>query len=110
MILTNGYDQMNLSCVQRMTGRRIERTQSPQECLYCTAQDAGNGGASAPLPSYKSTIRSRPVIITHLIARIRSYMRYRASVRALDALNDRELADIGLSRGEIAEAALRAAR
>lgn len=49
------------------------------------------------------------MIITHLIARLRSWMRYRDSVRALSTLNDRELADIGLTRGQIAEAALRAA-
>jgi uncharacterized protein YjiS (DUF1127 family) len=41
------------------------------------------------------------MIVTHIIARIRGYMRYRASVRALSQLNERELADIGLSRGDI---------
>jgi uncharacterized protein YjiS (DUF1127 family) len=41
------------------------------------------------------------VIVSHLIARIRSYMRYRASVRALSLLSERELADIGISRGDI---------
>lgn len=41
------------------------------------------------------------MIVSHIITRIRSYMRYRASVRALSQLNDRELADIGLTRGDI---------
>jgi uncharacterized protein YjiS (DUF1127 family) len=41
------------------------------------------------------------MIVTHVIARIRGYLRYRASVRALSQLNDRELADIGLSRSDI---------
>jgi uncharacterized protein YjiS (DUF1127 family) len=49
------------------------------------------------------------MIVTHLIARVRAFMRYRASVRALSELNDRELADIGISRGNIREAASRAA-
>jgi uncharacterized protein YjiS (DUF1127 family) len=49
------------------------------------------------------------MFITHVIARLRAWTRYRASVRALAALNDRELADIGLTRGQIDEAALRAA-
>lgn len=49
------------------------------------------------------------MIVTHIIARIRTWMRYRDSVRALATLNDRELADIGLTRGQISEAALRAA-
>jgi uncharacterized protein YjiS (DUF1127 family) len=41
------------------------------------------------------------MIVSHIIARIRGYMRYRASVRALSHLSERELADIGLSRGDI---------
>ncbi len=41
------------------------------------------------------------MIISTLIARVRAYMRYRASVRALSSLSERELADIGLSRGDI---------
>jgi uncharacterized protein YjiS (DUF1127 family) len=49
------------------------------------------------------------MFITHLVARIRTFMRYRASLRALSQLNDRELADIGINRGNIREAASRAA-
>jgi uncharacterized protein YjiS (DUF1127 family) len=41
------------------------------------------------------------MIVSHIIARIRGYMRYRASVRALSHLTKRELADIGLSRSDI---------
>jgi uncharacterized protein YjiS (DUF1127 family) len=41
------------------------------------------------------------MIVSHIIARIRGYMRYRASVRALSHLSERELADIGLSRSDI---------
>ncbi len=41
------------------------------------------------------------MIVSHIIARIRGYMRYRASVRALSHLSERELADIGISRSDI---------
>jgi uncharacterized protein YjiS (DUF1127 family) len=50
------------------------------------------------------------MIVSHIISRIRSYMRYRASVRALSLLNERELADIGLTRGNIDSVAWDAAR
>jgi uncharacterized protein YjiS (DUF1127 family) len=49
------------------------------------------------------------MIVSHIIARIRGYMRYRASVRALSHLSERELADIGLSRGDIDSVAREAA-
>jgi uncharacterized protein YjiS (DUF1127 family) len=49
------------------------------------------------------------MIVSHIIARIRAYMRYRASVRALSMLSERELADIGLTRGDIDGAAREAA-
>jgi uncharacterized protein YjiS (DUF1127 family) len=41
------------------------------------------------------------MIVSHIISRIRAHMRYRASVRALSVLSERELADIGLTRGDI---------
>jgi uncharacterized protein YjiS (DUF1127 family) len=41
------------------------------------------------------------MIVSHIISRIRGYMRYRASVRALSVLTERELSDIGLTRGDI---------
>jgi uncharacterized protein YjiS (DUF1127 family) len=45
------------------------------------------------------------VFISLLIARVRAYLNYRASVRALSGLSDRELADIGVSRGDISSVA-----
>ncbi len=45
------------------------------------------------------------MFIAHFIERIRAYARYRASVRALNELTDRELADIGVTRGSISEIA-----
>lgn len=49
------------------------------------------------------------MILTHVIARIQSWIRYRRNVEILSQLTDRELADIGLNRGSIEEAARRAA-
>ena len=45
------------------------------------------------------------MFLSYITARIRSYMRYRASVRALSALSERELSDIGLTRGDIQDVA-----
>ena len=49
------------------------------------------------------------MIVSHVIDRVRAYLRYRASIRALSALSERELADIGLNRGEIETVAKHAA-
>jgi uncharacterized protein YjiS (DUF1127 family) len=49
------------------------------------------------------------LILSHIIERIRAYLRYRESVRVLSSLSERELADIGVSRGEIETVAKEAA-
>lgn len=53
-------------------------------------------------PNYSQEI---VMFLSYITARIRSYMRYRASVRALSALSERELSDIGLTRGDIQDVA-----
>ena len=50
----------------------------------------------------------RPMILTHIIARIQSWLRFRRNVEILSQLSDRELADIGLNRGSIEQAARQA--
>ena len=40
-----------------------------------------------------------------ILSKVRAYLRYRDSVRELARLSDRELSDIGLSRGDILQAA-----
>jgi uncharacterized protein YjiS (DUF1127 family) len=45
------------------------------------------------------------MFISMIISRVRAYLDYRASVRALSGLTDRELADIGVDRGQINSAA-----
>jgi uncharacterized protein YjiS (DUF1127 family) len=49
------------------------------------------------------------MFVSQIIARIRQYLAYRESVRTLSALNDRELADIGVNRGDIQNVARRSA-
>lgn len=48
------------------------------------------------------------MFLTTIIARIQSWLRYRRNLEALSQLSDRELADIGLSRGTVEQAARQA--
>ena len=50
------------------------------------------------------------MIISRLIRLVRSWWRYNESVRELTRLNDRELADIGISRSDIPAVAWQNAR
>ena len=50
------------------------------------------------------------MIISRFVRLVRSWWRYNESVRELARLNDRELADIGVSRSEIATIAWQNAR
>jgi uncharacterized protein YjiS (DUF1127 family) len=45
-----------------------------------------------------------------ILEKIQSFMRFRRSMRELAKLSDRELSDIGLTRGDIEHAAWNAAR
>ena len=47
--------------------------------------------------------------LSMIVAKIRVWMRYRASLRELSGLSDRQLADIGLSRSNLQHAAWNAA-
>ena len=48
------------------------------------------------------------MFVSFILSRLRQYMRYRDTVRELSQLSDRELDDIGISRGEIPQVATRA--
>ncbi len=50
------------------------------------------------------------MLISRLIRLVRSWWRYNESVRELTRLDDRELADIGITRSEISAVAWRTAR
>ncbi len=41
------------------------------------------------------------MFVTFIVAKIRSWMRYRETVRELSRLTDRELDDLGISRWDI---------
>lgn len=49
------------------------------------------------------------MFLTHIFARLAGWIRYRRNIEILSQLTDRELADIGLSRGSIEQAARHAA-
>jgi uncharacterized protein YjiS (DUF1127 family) len=75
------------------------------------AQDEGSvptGDAAALFEPRDFTLETTPMILTHILARIQSWLRYRRNVEILSQLSDRELADIGLNRGSIEQAARQA--
>lgn len=49
-------------------------------------------------------------LISSLVSRISAYMSYRRTFKALSELGDRELADLGIGRGRIEDAARSATR
>jgi uncharacterized protein YjiS (DUF1127 family) len=46
------------------------------------------------------------MFLSHLIGVLRQWRRYNQSIRELNQLGDRELADIGITRGDIPRVAL----
>ncbi len=49
------------------------------------------------------------MFVTYILSKIRAYAQYRATVRELSQLSDHELADLGISRFQIAVIARQAA-
>jgi uncharacterized protein YjiS (DUF1127 family) len=45
------------------------------------------------------------MLLSHVVRALRSWRRYNKSVRELSRLGDRELADIGIARGDISSVA-----
>jgi uncharacterized protein YjiS (DUF1127 family) len=41
------------------------------------------------------------MFVTHILSKVRAYLRYRETVRELSLLSDRELDDLGISRFQI---------
>ena len=63
-------------------------------------------GALLPAPN-KSNVMTQT--IKFISSKLNSWRRYRASLRELYSLNDRELADLGIARWEIDDIARRSA-
>ena len=79
-----------------------------QQTQYCAAaktlsvRPAGNyvpciKTGDSPLPLKGLTT----MFLSHLIGALRQWRRYNQSLRELNRLGDRELADIGITRGDI---------
>jgi uncharacterized protein YjiS (DUF1127 family) len=62
----------------------------PQDYVPCRKQEI--------LPCYE---RVNAMFLSHLIGVYRQWRRYNQSLRELNRLGDRELADIGITRGDI---------
>jgi uncharacterized protein YjiS (DUF1127 family) len=66
---------------------------------------AGPDGILSPLCNRSGILpcaqRVNAMFLTHLIAVLRQWRRYNQSLRELNRLGDRELADIGISRSDI---------
>lgn len=69
-----------------------------------------NALAGHDYPETGRTSEALRGLIARFEARIAYWRRYRATVAELDDLTDRQLADIGISRGNIAAVARTAAR
>ena len=62
-----------------------------------------------PLPG-PTCIEVRTMILSSIVRFLRTWRRYNQSVNELSRLSDRELADIGISRGDIPAAAWEASQ
>lgn len=56
-----------------------------------------------------SPLLGNSMFVTYILSKIRAYKLYRETVRELAQLSDRELADLGISRFQIANVARQAA-
>ncbi|NJR43119.1 MAG: DUF1127 domain-containing protein [Akkermansiaceae bacterium] len=56
----------------------------------------------------RPAIRRKTVFVTTILANLRSWLRYRETVRELSRLTNRELSDLGIQRGEIEDPLLQA--
>lgn len=63
--------------------------------LICSASEQVQHRLPAEAPE------SGPMFTSLLLSKIRTYLKYRETVRELSRLSDRELADVGISRFQI---------
>jgi uncharacterized protein YjiS (DUF1127 family) len=60
-------------------------------------------------PSEPVTCWGSSMLVTYVLSKIRAYKLYRQTVNELSQLSDRELADLGIARFDIARVARKAA-
>ena len=66
----------------------------PKCCIAQALQEKANGPRGR-------TLMETTMFVSYVLSKLRSYLRYRETVRELSALTDRELEDLGISRFQI---------
>jgi uncharacterized protein YjiS (DUF1127 family) len=66
----------------------------PKCCIAQALQEKANGPRGR-------TLKETTMFVSYALSKLRSYLRYRETVRELSALSDRELDDLGISRFQI---------
>lgn len=87
-------------CFQRGTVIQIHLSLKAADRLICCVATTSVCGCSENQKAH-THIQESIMIVSHILAKIRSYLRYRDTVRELSRLTDRELNDLGLSRWDI---------
>jgi uncharacterized protein YjiS (DUF1127 family) len=88
----------------------VQRLAAPQHKLFCNAALIAILLSIHKIPAQFSVLgRFRKVTAMSILRFLQSWRRYNASLRELSHLDDRELADIGISRSDIPRVALDAA-
>jgi uncharacterized protein YjiS (DUF1127 family) len=81
----------------------VQRLAAPQHDLFC---DAPLIAILLSINDFPAHGRFRKVTAMSILRFLLSWRRYNASLRELSHLDDRELADIGISRSDIPRVAL----
>jgi uncharacterized protein YjiS (DUF1127 family) len=78
--------------------RIVQSCTAPFCLLHCTI--AAYLRSAGPITA-RLRLQGKTMILTNVLRFLRRWRRYNQSIRELSRLGDRELADIGISRGDI---------
>jgi uncharacterized protein YjiS (DUF1127 family) len=78
--------------------RIVQSCTAPFSLLRCTI--AAYVRSAGPIAA-RLRLQGKTMILTNVLRFLRRWRRYNQSIRELSRLGDRELADIGISRGDI---------